>query len=428
MRKKLLLIFACIISAILTSFDGYNRQESDTELLIKKLREELSANLADNILPYWSTRMVDFKNGGFYGRINGSDQVFPDEDKGGILNARILWTYSAAYRVTGDSSYLRLATRAKNYILEHFIDNQYGGAYRSVKANGALSDTRKQTYTQSFFIYGLSEYSRATGDKETLNAAKDIFSLFEKYALDKESNGYFEVFTRDWQRSHDLLIGEESVNDEKTMNTSLHLMEAYANLYRVWPDKLVADRLKNIIEIFLDKIVDKKTFHLVCFMDRNWNSTSEVDSYGHDIEASWLIYEAAGLLKDKALLERTGTVCLKIAEAAAEGIQPDGSMIDEKDNSTGKILTNRSWWPQAETVVGYMNAYELTGNEKFLNYSVNNWNYTKNHFVDTKNLGWYPSVSEAGIAGKGDKGGFWVCPYHNGRMCLEIMERVSSTE
>jgi mannobiose 2-epimerase len=180
-----------------------------------------------------------------------------------------------------------------------------------------------------------------------------------------------------------------------------------------------------MVEIFLDKIVDNKTYHLICFMDRQWNKTSEIDSYGHDIEASWLIYEAAGLLKDKELLERVKTTCIKIADAAAEGIQTDGSMIDEKDNSTGKLITYRSWWPQAETVVGYLNAYELTGNLKYLNYSVNNWNYTKNHFVDFRKGGWYTSVNEDGTIGKGDKGGFWVCPYHNSRMCLEAVERVS---
>lgn len=391
---------------------------------LNKLKTEVTENLTGNLLPYWSKYMVDNVNGGFYGRISGSDQVFPNEDKGGILNARILWTYSAAYRVTKDTSYLRLATRARDYIMAHFIDREFGGAYRSVKASGEPSDTRKQTYTQSFFIYGLSEYSRATGDKAALKTAKEIFECFEKYVSDRESNGYFEVFTRDWQRSRDRLIGEKDDRDEKTMNTSLHLMEAYANLYRVWPDKRLESRLKNMVEIFLDKIVDGKTYHLICFMDRNWNPTSTVDSYGHDIEASWLIYEAATLLKDPVILKRARETCIRIADAASEGIMPDGSMIDEKNFATGELRTTRSWWPQVETVVGYLNAYELTGNTRYLDYCVNNWNYTKKHFIDTKNGGWYPSVNAEGVAGRGDKGGFWTCPYHNGRMCLEVIERV----
>ncbi len=424
MKNILALILALIISANFVFGQPNQGQNTDPATRLIQLKKEVTENLTKNLLPYWSSKMVDNVNGGFYGRINGSNQVVPNEDKGGILNARILWTYSSAYRVTKDTSYLRLATRAKNYIMAHFIDRENGGAYRSVKATGEPSDTRKQTYTQSFFIYGLAEYSRVTGDKETLQAAKDLFECFEKYALDKESNGYYEVFTRDWKRTRDRLIGEKSDKDEKTMNTSLHLMEAYANLYRVWPDKRLEGRLKNMVEIFLDKITDKKTFHLICFMDKSWNPTSTVDSYGHDIEASWLIYEAAGLLKDPVLLNRAKATCIKIADAAAEGIMTDGSMIDEKDYASGEVRSTRSWWPQVETVVGYLNAYELTDNLKYLNYSINNWNYTKKYFVDTKNGGWYPSVSAEGVAGRGDKGGFWVCPYHNGRMCLEVIERV----
>jgi mannobiose 2-epimerase len=270
----------------------------------------------------------------------------------------------------------------------------------------------------------MSEYCRATGDQEALKTAKDIFELFEKHALDRESNGYFEVFSRDWQRSRDRLIGERTITDEKTMNTHLHIMEAYANLYRVWSDKRMAERLKNLVEIFLDKIIDKQTIHLICFLDKNWNSTSTIDSYGHDIEASWLLYEAAHLLGDPALLKRVKEVSIKIANAASEGLQPDGSLLSEKDRATGHTGTNRSWWEQAEAVVGYTNAHELTGDEKYLNNAIKAWNYINKYMVDKVAGSWFSSVSPEGV-GQGDKAGFWICPYHNGRMCLEIIERVS---
>lgn len=426
MKNYLLLVIIVLISLNENSFAGITITQNDQKVKMDKLKNEVLFNLTHNLLPYWSTRMVDTKNGGFYGRINASDQVFPDEDKGGILNARILWTYSSAYRILKDTTYLRLAKRSKEYIMSHFIDKEFGGAYRSVKSTGEPSDTRKQTYTQSFFIYGLAEYYRVTGDKDALKAAKDIFELFEKFALDKENDGYFEVFTRDWNRSHDMLIGEKTSQDEKTMNTHLHIMEAYTNLYRVWPDRRVADRLKDQVEIFLDKIVDAKTSHLICFMDKNWNRTSSLDSYGHDIESSWLLVEAAGLLKDTALIARVKKTSIKIANAASEGLQPDGSLIYEKDLSTGRKNTERSWWAQAETIVGYLNAYEITGNEKYLDKSINCWNYTKNHLVDNKSGGWFSSVSESGITGRGDKGGFWVCPYHSGRMCMEVIERLTA--
>ena len=423
--KSFMLITAMLALAVLNTSACDIFQTSNPEQKMKQLKMDVSANLTRNLLPYWSKNMVDRVNGGFYGRIDGNDKVYPDEEKGGILNARILWTYSSAYRIFKDTAYLRLATRAKDYILAHFIDRQYGGAYRSVNSKGEPSDTRKQTYTQTFFIYGMAEYYRATGDKEALQTAKDIFEAFEKYALDKESNGYFEVFTRDWKRSHDKLIGETTDRDEKTMNTSLHLMEAYTNLYRVWPDKRMAERLRNIIDIFLNHIIDSKTSHLICFMDRNWKPTSMTDSYGHDIEASWLLYEATSLLGDKDLLALVKQVSLKIADAASEGLQPDGSIVYEKDLSTGHVASERSWWPQSEAIVGYLNAYELSGNEKYLDRSVNCWNYTKNHLVDNKNGGWFSGASESGAVSKGDKGGFWICPYHNGRMCMEVIERVS---
>jgi mannose/cellobiose epimerase-like protein (N-acyl-D-glucosamine 2-epimerase family) len=313
-----------------------------------KLKKEVSENLTKNILPYWSAKMVDKINGGFYGRIDGNDKVYPDTEKGGILNARILWTYSSAYRVLGVTSYLRMATRAKDYILAHFIDSQFGGAYRSLKADGTPSDTRKQLYTNAFFIYSLSEYSRATGDKIALAEAMKIFDLFEKYAADREFNGYFEAFSREWVRVRDRMIGE----------------------------------------------------------------------------SSWLLYEAAGLLRDKKLTERLKGTGIKIANDAAEGYQHDGSMLSDKNYATtGHIRTQRSWWEQAETIVGYLNAFELTGEESYLDKSLRCWEYTKKYFIDKKNGAWFTSVSKTGVQG-GDKAGFWICPYHNGRMCMEVIERV----
>lgn len=424
MKKTLFVAVSILISAALYSAVKESGLKEDPKVRMNQLKNEVSDNLTRNLLPFWSTKIVDYKNGGFFGRINGDNQVFPKEDKGGILNARILWTYSSAYRIYKDTVYLRLARRSKDYIMAHFIDKEFGGAYRSVKSTGEPSDTRKQTYTQSFFIYGLAEYYRATGDKEALAAAKDIFNLFEKYALDKKSGGYFEVYSRDWKRTHDKLIGESTANDEKTMNTHLHLMEAYTNLYRVWPDKSVAVRLKALVDIFLDKIIDAKTSHLISFLDKDWKKNSAVDSYGHDIESSWLLNEAAGLLGDPALLARVKEVSIKIADAAAEGLNPDGSLNYEKNLTNGHVSTERSWWAQSECIVGYLNAYELTGKEKYLDNAINCWNYTKNHFVDNKNGGWFSSVSESGVA-RGEKGGFWVCPYHNGRMCMEVVERIS---
>ncbi len=388
-----------------------------------QLRQEVSDDLTGNILPYWTNLMVDNENGGFYGRIDGNEKIYPQAEKGGILNARILWTYSSAYRVMGDTSYLRIATRARDYILDHFIDRESGGAFMSVNADGTPGNTRKQVYTNAFFIYALAEYSRATGDKASLEEARKIFGMLEKHAADREHSGYFEVFSREWERIRERLIGEESDLTEKTMNTSLHVMEAYANLYRVSGDKEVGEKLEAMVRIFLDKIIDKNTSHLIPFLDRSWNSTAHIDSYGHDIESSWLLYEAAGLLNDRELLEQTAKASIAVANAAAEGLRPDGGMVTEKNHETGHVSPRKSWWEQAESVVGYLNAFELTGDEAYLQKSLRSWEYIKQNFIDRKNGGWYSYVSESGVP-SGDKAGFWICPYHSGRMCMEILERV----
>ena len=421
MKIKTLLLTAIVALTSFSTFGQINIYASP-EQKFALLKRACEKDLTENLLPWWSAKMPDEFNGGFYGRVNADNEILPDAPKGGILNARILWTFSAAYRITKNPEYLRLATRAKDYIIARFIDKENGGAFYSLNAKGEPLDTRKHTYTQAFFIYGLSEYYSVSGDKEALTNAIDIFELLEKHTFDKEANGYFEAFSRDWNRIPDRMTGERSVDDQKTMNTSLHLLEAYTNLYRVWPGERMKERVRNMIEIFLQKIIDTETGHLICFFDRNWNPTSKIDSYGHDIECSWLLYESAQLTDDPILPERVKKACIRVVEAAMEGIAPDGSMLTDKDNETGEIRIIRSWWEQAETVVGFLNAFKLTGDEKYLNLSVNAWNYIDRFFIDRKNGGWFSSVTPGG-AGRGDKAGHWICPYHNGRMCLLVIER-----
>jgi len=348
--------FLLIVCLLIANVSCNNAKKSADLKRILEFRDEVAADLKGNLLPWWSAKMPDYVNGGFYGRINGNDSVFAEADKGGILNARILWTYSAAYRVTKDPSYLQIATRAKDYCLEYFIDKEFGGAYYTLDYKGVPKNTAKHVYTNSFFIYGFSEYARATGDREAIDAAKAIFELFEKHAFDKEYNGYFEDFNREWERVHLRMLGTSDI-DEKTQNTTLHLMEAYTNLYRVWPEARMAERLRNFVELFLDKFIDPDTYHLHYVLDRYLNSVSEIESYGHDIEAVWLLRDAALLLGDPQLLKRVEHAAVKIAEAVEKAVQPDGSLIYEKDRATGRVNENRSWWAQVETIVGYFDAW-----------------------------------------------------------------------
>ena len=390
--------------------------------ILFKLQTEVHKELVNGILPFWSQKMVDNQNGGFYGRIDGYDGLISDAEKGGILNARILWSFSSAFLHEKNPLYLEMAFRAKQYITTHFFDSRYGGTYWAVSFDGKPQDTKKQIYSQAFFIYAFSEHYRASGDQSSLQTAIELFRIIEKYSFDSESNGYFEAYSRDWKLLEDLRLSEKDANEKKTMNTHLHILEAYTNLYREWKDEGLRRQLRNLIQLFNKTIIDPTTYHLNLFFDENWTCKSVITSYGHDIEASWLLLEAAEVLGDGDLAETTKEICLQIVNAASEGLQADGSLIYEMDNATGHRDKDRHWWPQAEAVVGYLNAYKVTGKEEFLLNSLNCWKYIKENLVDKANGEWFWSIKEDGnVNRKDDKAGFWKCPYHNARMCLEVM-------
>lgn len=391
---------------------------------IHKIKTEVREVLLQNILPFWSGKMIDAENGGFYGRIDGHNQLIPKADKGGILNARILWSFSSAYLQEKNPVYLEMANRAKAYILSHFFDAENGGTYWTISSDGKPVDTKKQIYSQAFFIYAFTEHFRASGQESSLQTAIELFRMIEKRSFDNELNGYFEAYSRDWILLEDLRLSEKDENEKKTMNTHLHILEAYTNLYRVWKDDKLAHQLRNLILIFIEKIVNQKTKHLNLFFDENWNSKSVIVSYGHDIEASWLIDEATRVLGDQDLLAKVQKICIGIAEAACEGLQPDGSLYYEMDKAIDHLDKDRHWWVQAEGVVGFMNAWELTGNHEWLDKAMNCWKFIRENLIDTDNGEWFWSVSDNGnVNRKDDKAGFWKCPYHNSRMCLEVMMR-----
>lgn len=413
---------------------------------IAALRSEVEHELTTDILPFWMEKMADKAKGGFYGRIDGDDILHADAPKGAILNGRILWTFSAAYRILGKPEYLETATRAKRYLIDRFYDKDFGGVYWSLDADGEPLDAKKQIYAQGFAVYGLSEYARATGDNEALEYAVKLFETIEKYSFDSEKDGYVEAFTRDWQSIADMRLSDKDENTSKTMNTHLHILEPYANLYRVWKDTRLERQLRNMIDLFVNRILNKETYHLDLFFDNDWRTDGNIISYGHDIEASWLIHEAALVLGDEALLKRIEPVIVSIARAADEGLNPDGSMIYEAAPpilpdgeelaegdrcqslpSMGRLEgldRELHWWVQAENVVGHVNLYQHFGDEKALDTAVKCWQFIKDKLVDHANGEWHWSLMPDGTVNRrDDKAGFWKCPYHNGRMCMEIIER-----
>lgn len=394
------------------------------EQTIENLKAEMRNVLNNNILRYWVDYVLDKEEGGFYGQVDGHNNVIPTADKGAIQNARALWAFSAAYRITKNEDYLDVARRTKDYFIMTFIDKTHGGVYWSVDYKGNPLDTKKQSYAIGFAIYGLSEYFRATGDEEALEAAKGLFYDLEKHAYDAVNNGYIEALTQEWQPIADMRLSEKDENGSKTMNTHLHIIEPYTNLYRVWKNEKLGRQLKNLLSIFLDKILNAETHHLDLFFDDEWQGKRNIQSFGHDIEASWLLHETAMILEDETLLERVRKVIPKIAKAASEGLQADGSMIYEKWTDSGETDCQRQWWVMCECIVGYIDLYQYLNDTDALQKALACWAYVKTHLIDNVHGEWYWSCDENGKPDhRGDKAGFWKCPYHNGRMCLEIIER-----
>ena len=394
-------------------------------------KSEARVLLEANILSFWQERMVDYRQGGFYGRIDGYNVLHPDAEKGAVLNARILWTFAAAARVLNNTPYRILAARAYDYLMQWFMDREQGGIYWSLNADGTPLDTKKQTYAIAFAIYGLAEYVRLTNNQEALNAAIRLFEDLEAHAykwdnekMSKCKNGYVEALTRDWQPIADMRLSEKDENGVFTMNTHLHVLEAYTNLYRVLKNvqrddvqgtkERITKQLRTLIDIFANRIFDPATGHLMLFFDEKWQPSNTHTSPGHDIEAAWLLHEALEVLGDEELLNQTLPVIHSLAQAAEDDI------MDEKE-----------WWCYAEAVVGYIDQWKLYQDEKPIESNINlelaetAFHYIQTHLMDRENGEWFWTILPDGTPDRThDKAGFWKCPYHNSRMCIEIIERL----
>ncbi|WP_461258013.1 AGE family epimerase/isomerase [Treponema sp. R80B11-R83G3] len=386
-------------------------------------KQEALREVRENILPFWQ-RLADEENGGFYGEADFYGKIDKTAAKGCILNSRILWTFSAAYRMFGDLACKPCAQRARDFLSKAFLDTMHGGLYWLADHTGKALDTRKQFYNIAFGIYALSEHYLATGDQSSLELAINLFDATEQYGFDPSAGGYIEACNREWRSIDDFRLSGKDLNCPKSMNTNLHVLEAYTNLVRANRNERVSKALEALLRITLDKIVNSD-WHFKLFFDMNWNSLTKDISYGHDIEGSWLLYEAALAVGDESLISKVKQAALAIAEVIYNTAidHKNGGLLSGCDEA-GHKHNKKEWWPQAEAVVGFYNAYELSGERKYFDAAESVWSYIQNYFADNKHGEWF---NELNIDNTPDinlpKAGFWKCPYHNARACLEVVRR-----
>ena len=379
-----------------------------------------------SVLDYWLEHTIDKINGGFFGKIDNAGDVYTTAPKGAVLNARILWTFSAAYNYSHDKKYLNTATRAFSYINKYFIDKEFGGAYWTVDFEGNMLEGKKQIYALAFCLYGLSEYYAASKNDEALKLAMGLYVSIEQYSYDINAKGYLEAFAREWKEAADLRLSVKDANEKKTMNTHLHIIEAYSNLFKVLPSAQLKNKITELLELFDKHFINQETFHLKSFFDEAWNEKPGVISYGHDIEAAWLLLQCAEIINDETWINVYKNHAVKIAGAAVEGLDKDGGMFYEYEPSHQTLIKEKHWWVQAEAMVGFYNAYQITNDEKYLMHSINSWQFIKDHIKDKKNGEWFWGIQEDNsIMQNEDKVGVWKCPYHNARACLEIIKRIA---
>jgi mannobiose 2-epimerase len=383
--------------------------------------------LSNNLLPFWLNKSTDNENSGFVGWMSNEGIIDTVSPKGLILNARLLWTFSALYRFNKDERCRDMAGRAYNYLETYFWDSQQGGVFWQVDYQGNLLDDTKKIYGQAFYIYALSEYFLAFSEQAALDRAVELFSLIESASHDDNNGGYIEVCNRNWSIADDSRLSDKDMDEKKSMNNHLHILEAYTNLYRIWPDGRLKGRLNELLELFTTHIIDSNTGHMNHFFDENWNPKSQNYTFGHDIEASWLLCEAAEILEDRNITSRIKNLSLHLARITlTEGIDKDSGLCYEGQD--GKVTDpNREWWPQAEAVVGFLNAHQFCREESFLTAAGKSWDFITNYIVDKKHGDWFWRIDSNGHPDTNEpKVSQWKGPYHSVRMYLEATRRLKA--
>ncbi len=390
----------------------------DTQLLKAQVRRHLE----EKILPFWE-RLMDVENGGFYGYVDFNLGVHKDAVKGCILNSRILWFFANASILLKDESLRTYADHAYAFLENHCLDKEHGGIFWSVTYDGQIMDDTKHTYNQAFAIYALASYYDATRCEKALELARGLYRLIEERCTD--ASGYMEAFDRSFHPVSNEKLSENGVVAEKTMNTLLHVFEAYTELYRVTKDEDVAQKLYHILDIFAGNVYNPKRCRQEVFFDKNWNPLIDIHSYGHDIETAWLIDRGCEILGDVALKEKMGALTRALTRQVYKDAYREHSLLNECVR--GVADTSRVWWVQAEAVVGFLNGYEKTPEHgEYIEAVFALWDYIQSNIVDPRtDSEWFWDLdSDKRPSTKKPIVEPWKCPYHNGRMCFEVIRRL----
>ncbi len=409
-----------------------------TELV--SFKKTFEKELHENILSFWIKFGIDKNGNGFYGAVDINGNPVHEAAKTSVLNARILWTFAEAAKNFNNKEYGKVADRAYNVVTNNFADKKYGGYYMSIDAGCQPLDTIKHTYAQAFVLYALSKYYELRPSSKLLRKLKEYFIFLEEKTKDPEFPGYTEAFTREWKQYSENRMADN--NEPRSMNTHLHILEAYAAYYKVSKDELAGKRLKELLELFIDKII-RPSGHLGIFFDKNFNETDSskaICSFGHDIEASWLLWEAAEILDGKEIAAKMKQLSVKMLDAVDRvGVDKDGGLFLESTRFGSHLRTNKHWWPQAETLIGFMNGFELTSDAKYWDKLKLTWSFIDQHLIDHKNGEWFAKVNRLGVPyltkPKDDPSPYyrndwkidpWKAPYHNGRAMMELIRRIES--
>ena len=390
---------------------------------IRAFASDVKKHLTEKIIPFWKS-LRDDEYGGYYGWLDYDLKLDRKAVKGCILNSRILWFFSNAYLLLGEKDLLREAAHAFRFLKDYCVDRENGGVFWSLTFDGQPEDTTKHTYNQAFAIYALSSYYDASGDGEALELARDLYRVIETKCRDEY--GYLEAFNIRFEPEENDKLSENGVMAEKTMNTLLHVFEAYTEFYRVTKAPEVADDLRFMLGLIAEKVYNPALGRQEVFFDRTWNSLIDLYSYGHDIETAWLVDRGLDVLDDASFKKRLRPITKEITKNIYERAYTGHSLVNEAEN--GVVDTTRVWWVQAEAVVGFLNGWQrMPEHTEYLEAAEDIWNYIKEKVVDHREGSeWFWAVAEDGAPLEKPIVEPWKCPYHNGRMCIEVIRRTQN--